>query len=200
MIETIVHAILYLVESLGYGGIFVMTTLESTFIPIPSEMTMIPAGYLIYQGKMHVVPVFLLSVAGTLTGALINYAIAYRYGRKLLLRYQDFFMMDEEKLAKMEGFFAKHGPVSIFTGRMVFGVRHYISFPAGLAKMDLKTFILYTLAGGSIWVTTLLSLGYLFGGNEELLAMLLPVIKGALLIAVLAGIFWYVKRNKKKNT
>ena len=198
MIETIVAAILHVVESLGYLGIFLMTTLESTFLPIPSEITMIPAGYLIYQGKMEAVPVFILSVAGTLTGALINYWIAYHYGRKLLVKHPKIFMMSEEKLAKMESFFIKHGSISIFMGRLVFGVRHYISFPAGLAKMDLKKFILYTTLGGSIWTATLLGLGFAFGGNEALLAKALPIIKTVLFLAVVAAIALYAKKHKKK--
>ena len=199
MIEAFVSSILYLVEVFGYGGIFIMTTLESTFVPIPSEITMVPAGYLIYQDKMHPAPVFLLSVAGTVTGSLINYAIADRYGRKLLLRYPKLFMLDEEKLAKMEQFFQKHGPVSIFLGRLVFGVRHYISFPAGLAKMDLKLFTFYTAAGGSLWVTMLLGLGYAFGGNEEFIATLLPAIKGTLALIAVGAIIYYLRRHKKKS-
>jgi membrane protein DedA with SNARE-associated domain len=93
----------------------------------------------------------------------------------------------------------KHGPVSIFTGRLVFGIRHYISFPAGLAKMDLKKFIIYTTAGGAIWTSILLGLGYAFGGNEEMLAKALPAIKTALFLAVMAAIFFYIRKSKKQQ-
>lgn len=200
MIQAFVNFLLHFAETLGYAGIFIMTMLESTFLPIPSEMTMIPAGYLIYQGKMDPVLLFIMSVAGTVTGALINYYIAFRFGRKLLLRYQKIFLVTEEKLEKMEKFFKKHGPISIFTGRLVFGVRHYISFPAGLAHMNLKLFCLYTAAGGSIWTITLLSLGYLAGGNEEYLASALPAVKLIFLLAVVAALVFYTRRHKKTKS
>ncbi len=200
MIEAFVNFLLHFAETLGYGGIFIMTMLESTFLPIPSEITMIPAGYLIYQGKMDPIPLFLVSVSGTVTGALINYYIAFRYGRKLLLRHQKIFRITEEKMEKMEKFFINHGPISIFTGRLVFGVRHYISFPAGLAHMNLKLFCLYTAAGGSIWTATLLLLGYLAGGNEDFLASTLPVIKTAFLLAVAVALVFYIRRHKKTKS
>ena len=199
MLEAVLEFFVHMVEILGYPGLFVMTMLESTFLPIPSEMTMIPAGYLIYRGEMHAVPAFILSVAGSLAGALINYAIAVRYGRKLFIRHGRFFRMDEEKLDRMEAFFRRHGPVSIFLGRLVFGVRHYISFPAGLAKMDLRLFVIYTVAGASIWVAVLLGLGYFIGGNEERLHSLLPQIKGGFILAVAVAVFLYIRHHRKKG-
>ena len=199
MFEAVLEFFVHMVEVLGYTGLFVMTMLESTFLPIPSEMTMIPAGYLIYRGEMHIVPAFVLSVAGSLAGALINYAIAIRYGRKLLIKHGGYFMMDEEKLDRMEAFFRRHGPVSIFLGRLVFGVRHYISFPAGLAKMDLRRFCLYTTAGASIWVAVLLGLGYFIGGNEDRLHSLLPQIKTGFVLVVAGVVFLYIRHHKKRG-
>ena len=199
MLEAVLEFFVHMVEVLGYPGLFVMTMLESTFLPIPSERTRIPAGYLIYRGEMHFIPAFILSVAGSLAGALVNYAIAIHYGRKLLLRHGKLFMMDEEKLDRMESFFRKHGPVSIFLGRLVFGIRHYISFPAGLAKMDMRLFLLYTAAGAAIWVAVLLGLGYFIGGNEERLHSLLPQIKGVFLLAVAGIALLYVRHHRKKG-
>lgn len=198
MIETAVHWIVEIVKALGYPGVFIMSALESTFLPIPSEVTLIPAGYLIHQGVWNGPLVFLLAVAGTLTGSLANYAVAYYCGRYVLVKYGRFFLMNEEKLLKMEGFFVKHGSISIFLGRLVLGVRHFISFPAGLAKMDLKKFCLYTTAGGAIWTMILLVLGYLIGDNKELVMSVLPALKIGFLLAIVGvGVFFWLRHRKK---
>lgn len=199
MIESFITALLHFVDTMGYIGLFIMAALESTFLPIPSEATMVPAGYLIYQGKMNAELAFISCVLGTLAGSLANYGIARYLGRRVLLRYQHILFINEEKLEKIEKFFIKHGPVSIFTGRLVFGVRHFISFPAGLAKMDLKKFCFYTLAGASIWVTVLLTLGYAFGGNEDKITHILPAIKVGAAALVIGFIFFY-RRKKLKNS
>ena len=115
-----------------------MTFIESTFIPIPSEITMIPAGYLIGKGELNFFLVFLCSISGTVLGALTNYMIAYHYGRKLLVNYGKYFFLNTTKLVKIELFFRKYGKISTFFGRMLPGVKHFISFPAGLGKMNLR--------------------------------------------------------------
>lgn len=196
MIETVALALLHFVESLGYFGIFVMATIESTFIPVPSELTMIPAGYLVHEGRLNGPLVFISSLTGSTTGSIINYTIAYRYGRKLFIDYQKFFFLTEEKLKKIEDFFYKHGPFSVFIGRMTYGVRHYVSFPAGLAKMDFKTFLRYTFCGDAIWVTFLLSIGYFLGGNEELLKENLPLIKIGVLTLIISVVTLYIMKKR----
>lgn len=198
MIETAIHWLVELIETLGYPGVFIMSALESTFMPIPSEATLIPAGYLIHQGKMDGTIVFILAVAGTMAGSLTNYFIAKACGRYLLVKYGRYFFMNEEKLEKMEQYFMRHGSISIFLGRLVFGVRHFISFPAGLANMNLVKFSVYTGLGGAIWTAILLVLGYMIGDNQELVKSLMPEIKiGCLVIvAMISGVYWW--RNKRK--
>lgn len=200
MIETAVQWLVHIIETLGYPGVFIMSALESTFLPIPSEATLIPAGYLIHQGTWNGPLVFLLAVTGTLTGSLANYVIAYYCGRYVLVKYGRYFFMNEEKLLKMEGYFVRHGPLSIFLGRLVLGVRHFISFPAGLAKMDLKKFCLYTVAGGGLWTFILLALGYLIGDNKELVVSVLPLLKIGFLAAVAGAGTLYWMRHRKKTT
>lgn len=199
MIESIIHWIVEVVKALGYPGVFIMSALESTFLPIPSEVTLIPAGYLIHQGVWNGPLVFLLAVAGTMAGSLANYFIAYYGGRYVLVRYGKYFFISEEKLIKMEKYFKEHGPASIFLGRLLFGVRHFISFPAGLAKMDLKIFSIYTALGGSIWTLVLLVFGYFLGENNELVMSMMPVIKVAFVIGVGAVGYLYWKKHKKKS-
>lgn len=197
MIETAVHWLVEIIEALGYPGVFILSALESTFLPIPSEATLIPAGYLIHQGVWNGPLVFFLAVTGTLAGSLANYGLAVWLGRRVLIRYGRYFFMDESKLVKMEKYFQHHGPASIFLGRLVFGVRHFISFPAGLAKMDLKLFCLYTAAGGAIWTLILLTLGYFIGDNKELLMSLVPVLKLAFVVGVAAIGFLYWRRKSR---
>lgn len=188
-----------MVEHLGLIGIFVMTFLESTFIPIPAEATMIPAGYLVQQGQMHFVPVLAVSILGTVGGACFNYWLALRFGRNLFIRYGKWLMMTEAKLVKLEMFFARHGAMSTFTGRLIPGLRHYISFPAGLARMDLRRFVGYTALGGSIWMAILLGLGYYIGENKELAATYLPLAKAIVLCLVVAGGIVYYRRHSKRG-
>lgn len=197
MFETAIHWLVNFIETLGYPGVFLMSMLESTFLPIPSEATLIPAGYLIHQGTWNGPLVLGLAIAGTLTGSLLNYAIAYYCGRFMLVRYGKYMLMDEAKLSYMEQYFAKHGSLSIFLGRFVFGVRHFISFPAGLAKMDVKKFTLYTAAGGGIWSLILLILGYIIGDHPDEVKTFLPIIKIGFLLAVAAIGFCLWKKHKR---
>jgi len=186
------------VDSWGYFGIYVAMFLESSFFPFPSEVVMIPAGYLAFQGKMSLVTAILSGIAGSLSGALFNYFLAVRYGRSFLLRYGKYFFLKPESLQKLEQFFAKHGEISTFNGRLIPGVRQYISMPAGLARMPLGKFSLYTVLGAGIWVSVLALLGYYVGANEDQVAQYL---KSATLIALclIAGLslfYWLRHRNK----
>lgn len=198
-IDTVVEFVVYWVEAWGYLGIFIMTMLESTFVPIPSEVTMIPAGYLAHQGKMHVIPVLLAAFSGTVTGALINYYIALKLGRTLIEHYGKYMFMSHKTLDKVEAFFIDHGAVSTFTGRLIPGVRHFISFPAGLARMPLKQFAFYTALGGGIWVTILFFVGYIIGENEMLIKSYLPIIKIGLLVTLVLGAVFYIRRHRRKQ-
>jgi membrane protein DedA with SNARE-associated domain len=198
MIENALHWLIEFIHALGYPGVFIMTFLESTFVPLPSETTMIPLGYLVQQGRMEMAPVLFLSVAGTLIGSLFNYWIARSLGRWALIRYGRYFLINEEKLHWLENYFESHGPISIFTGRLILGVRHVISFPAGLSKMDLKKFCLYTTLGGGLWMSILVALGYFIGENQELMHQYLHWIIGGLMafLVILIAFYMYSKRKK----
>lgn len=189
-----------LVNGLGYLGIFIMTMIEGTFIPIPNEVTLIPAGYLIASGKFHLAHVLGWAIFGNLAGALINYYIAYHFGRVIVTKYGKYIFFKPEKLIALEKFFHTHGPISVFIGRIMPGIKHVISFPAGLAKMEFKTFCIYTGTGGAIWVIILVILGYLIGSNEEMIQRYLGVINWIALIIAALIITVYVYRYKRKNS
>lgn len=193
--------LIHVVEFLGYPGLFVMTFIESTFIPIPSEITLIPAGYLVHKGEMNFFLVWLVSVMGTIGGSLFNYYIAFHFGRRFLIRYGHYMFMKPETLDKIERFFKKHGAISLFTGRLLPGIKHFISFPAGLAKVDLKTFILFTTLGASLWCFLLIYVGYLVGENEQEIATYVRQVKEILIAFVLAllGIYAFIRYHRKKS-
>lgn len=198
MLHQFVAWLVDFVHHLGYFGIFIMTFVESTFVPIPAEVTMIPAGYLVYQGHMQFIPALLASIIGTVGGSYFNYWIAKKYGRDLFIRYGKYLMMTPAKLVKLENFFYEHGVISTFTGRLIPGLRHYISFPAGLARMKLSKFIIYTGLGGGIWMTVLLCLGYYIGENEDMVMAYLPMAKmGILLVLAIVALFYIVRARRR---
>lgn len=187
------------VEMFGYFGIFIMTFIESTFVPIPAEITLIPAGYLAQKGELHFSLVLIVSTLGTIGGSLFNYYIALWFGRRMLVTYGKWFFMDEKKLSKIDRFFEEHGAISIFTGRLLPGVKHFISFPAGLSRMNMKKFVIYTAMGGAIWCFILITLGYLIGENEELITKNLKTINFVIVVCVSFLIAFYIWRKSVNN-
>ena len=199
MLTNIINFIVETVGSLGYTGIFIMMFLESSFFPFPSEVVMIPAGYLAYKGEMNMYLVILFGILGSLTGSLFNYYLAIKFGRKFLIKYGKYFFIKEETIIRMEEFFKKHGHISTFSGRLIPVVRQYISLPAGLAKMNLFVFSLYTSLGAGIWVIILAVLGYYLGDNEGLIKEYLRYIIVAILIALVVLAFWYYRKTKRNK-
>lgn len=196
MLVEIINWTVATVSSLGYPGIFLLMLIESSFIPFPSEVVMIPAGYLSSKGEMNIVLVVLCGLLGSLLGALVNYYLAIKLGRPLLLRYGKYVMFNADSLQRMEDFFVRHGHISTFTGRLIPMVRQYISIPAGLARMNLSVFCLYTSLGAGIWVIILTVLGYYIGENEVLIKEYLHQIIIVLLVACSIGVavYWYRQR------
>lgn len=182
----------------GYGGIFLLMTIESSFIPFPSEIVLVPAGYLASQEKMNMAVVFLSALGGSLFGALINYYLAYFVGRKFLQKYGKYFFISQESLEKMDSFFQKHGAISTFTGRLIPGIRQLISIPAGLARMDIFKFSLYTALGAGIWSMILILLGYFIGENQELINQYLKQITLIIIILVIMFALIYYKIKIKR--
>lgn len=201
MFSEIINFIVDTVGSLGYAGIFFMMFLESSFFPFPSEVVMIPAGYLAYKGEMNIYLVVISGILGSLAGALFNYFLAIKLGRAFLLRYGKYFFISEETIFKMEEFFTKHGHISTFFGRLIPVVRQYISLPAGISRMNIFVFSLFTSLGAGIWVIILTLLGYFLGDNEALLKEYLhQIIIGILLLIVLFSFVYYkITKRKKSN-
>ena len=186
------------IGAMGYTGIFLLMAMESSVIPVPSELVMPPAGYLAQQGQMNIWIAILMGTVGSLVGAYANYFAAHYLGRPLLLKYGKYVWITEEKFAKVERYFKDHGEISTFIGRLLPVVRHLISLPAGLAGMNHFKFSLYTLVGAGIWVTILTWIGYFIGANQDLIMEYSHQALGAVVIASAVLIFLYVRNHRKK--
>ena len=198
MIEQTITWLVEFVHSLGYLGLFVATFLESTFVPLPSEVTMVPAGYLVQQGIWNLWITLFLAISGTILGSMTNYYIAYYLGRRFFLKFGKYIHFNEHRMSQLDNYFVSHGEISIFTARLIPGVRHVISFPAGLAKMHLKKFVLLTGLGGGLWMTVLLFLGYTIGGNKALVKQYVPYIALSAITLVCVLVAVYVARHRRK--
>lgn len=189
------------IGSLGYAGIFILMFLESSFFPFPSEVVMIPAGYLAYLGKINLYFSIIAGVAGSYAGAVFNYFLAKKYGRKFLVKYGKYLFINDKKLEKLEYFFKKHGHISTFNGRLIPGIRQYISLPAGLAKMNLFIFSIYTILGAGIWVCILTLLGYFIGEKKELLEKYQHHITFIIIVFVICiTLMYFLYQRKKRET
>lgn len=190
------------IGAMGYWGIISLMFLESSFFPFPSEVVMPPAGYLAHQGEMSLPLVLCAGIIGSLLGALFNYWLSLRFGRPFFIKYGKHFGVTDEVLDKADRFFYRHGHISTFVGRLIPVIRQYISLPAGIARMDLKRFCLYTSLGAGIWVVILTMLGYWLGANEGLIHQYLSEISTALCIfcALLVALYaWRQRHGKHKD-
>ena len=196
--DAIVNFLTDMVASWGYTGIVLLMALESSFFPFPSEVVMIPAGILVAQGQMSAVLAVLSGIFGSLLEAIFNYYLCYFFGRSLVEKYGKFVGISEKKMKKFEDFFEKHGEISTFSCRLLPAIRQYISLPAGLAKMNIWRFCVFTSLGAGIWVAILVALGMLFSANKALIDEYLHyiVIILALFVFVLCSIYFYKKRVK----
>jgi len=193
---------IWLVETigkLGYPGIIALMFLESSFFPFPSEVVVPPAGYLASQGQMNLYLVIFCGLLGSLLGALFNYVIALWFGRPLLLKYGKYLFLPPERFQKVDRFFHVHGEISTFVCRLIPGIRQYISFPAGLARMHLLKFCLYTALGAGIWVVVLAWIGYFVGNNMTLVKQYSHQATIALIIGISVIILLYAYRFLAKS-
>ena len=169
MLDQFIQWLLHGLLDLGYPGIVVLMAMESSILPVPSELVMPPAGYWVAKGEMSFLVAVGSGVLGSILGALANYFGARWLGRPLLLRYGKFVFLSEKWLERSERYFAQHGEISTMIGRMVPVVRHLISIPAGIHRMPLPKFITYTGLGALIWCSILTWIGYFLGVNEGVL-------------------------------
>jgi len=197
--HALVQWLLDTIGTLGYPGIFLLMAMESSVIPVPSELVMPPAGYLAFQGKMNMAVAILCGTLGSLAGAYANYFASHYLGRPLIIKYGKYVLIPPDKFERVERFFLRHGEISTFIGRLLPVVRHLISIPAGLSGMNHLRFSLYTLLGAGIWCSILTGIGYVIGEKQHLImqyahqAVLWVVLFS---VALVAAYIWWHRRNK----
>jgi membrane protein DedA with SNARE-associated domain len=212
MLNGLVNWIVGIVGQWGYTGVVVMMFLESSCFPFPSELVMIPAGYLsspaylnspgyVAGHEMNAFVAVFMGIVGSWLGALFNYYLALWLGRPLLMKWGKYFLISEKSFEKAERFFQKHGEIGTFTGRLVPVVRQYVSLPAGLLHMNMARFMFYTGLGAGLWVAVLTVIGYVAGQNRELIEKYSRqgTIGALLLCAAIIAVYVCVHRRKTRG-
>lgn len=192
-----------IVSGLGYTGIFIMMVLESSFFPFPSEVAMIPAGFLASKWEMNIYIAFFTGTIGALVGASINYFLWYYLGepiiKSLIKKYGKYFFITESHYTQSQVFFEKHGIITTFLARFITIIRQLISLPAWVFKMNFAQFLFFTWLWAGLWNIILMFIGYIAGENEQLIAQYTKelLIWGILFVCITA--YLYFHKNKRIN-
>lgn len=191
--------------NLNYFTVALLMAIESTFIPLPSEIVIPFAAYKAAQGDLNVFLVVIFGTIGALSGSLINYTLAYYLGRPIVYSLAEskvgkLFLLSKEKVQHAENYFLKNGKTSTFIGRLVPGIRHLISIPAGLAKMNLRDFMLYTFVGAGIWNIILAIIGYyLYEVREQIFPYMEYILYLIGVVFIIYLIVTIRKNNRKRD-
>lgn len=201
----------WIAQNMSYEVITLFMAIESSFIPFPSEIIIIPAAYLaINQGTLSLPMIVLFGTIGAIIGALVNYGLAYWLGRPIIHKFADtkvshMLLIDRPGVEKAEQYFAEHGAVGTFVGRLIPAIRQLISIPAGLAKMKMTTFVFFTFLGAGIWNSILAGLGAFFGHTVPEETLILKVqqysgyVKAGIAVIVVIGFCYYLYLVIKAN-
>jgi len=203
VLESFAHWVQGIVRDVGYPGVFMLILLESTLVPIPSELVMPFAGFMASQGEFSLPVILVINSVAALIGSSLCYWIGVVGGKPFLVNYGKYFLVRQHDIARTEAFFASHGKKTIFIGRFLPVIRHVISIPAGIARMPLRGFLLQTFLGSTIWGGTLILLGYYVGANWETFAKTLKhidlLIGGILVLALVALAIRFVVRRRREQ-
>jgi membrane protein DedA with SNARE-associated domain len=201
MVEHLSALIIHLIQSAGYAGIFILMTLESLLLPIPSEVTMPFGGFLAQQGSLNFWIVSFVGAFGNLVGSLIAYAIGYYLEDAVILslikKYGKFILISEHEYTRALHWFQKYGNPIAFFSRLLPVVRTFISLPAGLAKMNIWKFSLYTFTGSFIWSTFLTWIGYYLGKNWNAWEPYFKKFQFVIIILFILAVLWFINHKLK---
>ncbi|MGZ4849381.1 MAG: DedA family protein [Halobacteriota archaeon] len=197
IIETLSNFIISVIEQLGYAGVFVGMTLESVGLPIPSEVIMPFAGYVVWEGGLTLIGITVAGTLGCLAGSLIAYYIGLWGGRPLLERYGKYVLISKRELDLADKWFEKYGDRAVFISRLLPVVRTYISFPAGIVNMDVKKFSLYTVLGSLPWCFGLAYIGVLLGPHWEDIKGLFRYLDIAVIVGIIALVAYLIYRRER---
>lgn len=191
--------IIGIISSGGYAGIMLLMGIESACIPLPSEIIMPFSGYLVYQGQFNLLAVAVAGAIGCVLGSLLAYAIGAYGGRSLVNKYGRFVLISHQDLALADRWFARHGGITIFLGRLLPIIRTFIALPAGISRMRLMPFIIYTFAGSLIWCYGLAWIGLKLGEHWNTLGAYFHKFDTVVAAVLLAGLIWYIRRHWKQR-
>jgi membrane protein DedA with SNARE-associated domain len=199
--EFIIHYATAFIEKTGLLGIGLLMTLESMVAPVPSEGVMPFAGFLWFEGKFSFWPIVIASTVGSLIGSLISYSIGALLGEPFVHRFGKVLLLNEHHLAKTKTFFARYGEKTVFISRFVPVVRHLISIPAGVGRMNLVRFCVYTVIGAGLWNAFLTWVGFQLGSNWQLVRKWSEIIDVMIVISIVAIVifFFYHQRKRKQQ-
>ncbi len=189
------------IEAVGYPGIFLLMTLESMFVPVPSEIVMTFGGWLAYDGVLSLFWVGMAGTLGCVMGSMIGYWIGQYGGRAFIRKYGKYLLLKESSIDAAEVWFKKYGAIAVFGTRLLPVVRTFISIPAGIAKMPFLSFVVLTFLGSLPWCYALAYAGYLLGANYESISGYFGILTVLVVIvaAVLLIYFIYVRRRPSKQ-
>ena len=201
MLEQLSAIIIQLIQQSGYVGVFILMALESALIPIPSEVTMPFAGFLVQQGKLNLYLVILVGAFANLTGSLVAYGLGYYLEEtvilKLIDKYGKFVLISKKEYEHSMHWFRKYGDSVAFFSRILPAVRTFISLPAGLSEMNIWKFSIFTFLGSLIWSTFLTLVGVYFGSKWSILEPYFRKFNIALAVLFILAVLWYI--NHKLN-
>ena len=197
IIDILADVVVRTIDFLGYPGVFFLMLVESCGIPMPSEIIMPFSGFLVAEGKMNFWAVSFVGAFANLAGSLIAYWIGLKGGRALIEKYGKYVLISKHDLDLADRWFMRFGNWTVFFGRLLPVVRTYISFPAGVAKMEMKRFSLYTFAGALLWSILFTWLGVKMGDNWGQIREKLHNFDLAIVVLIVIGITWYVWRHIK---
>ncbi|MFL6382233.1 MAG: DedA family protein [Nitrososphaeraceae archaeon] len=187
------------IAQLGYTGIFFLMILESALIPIPSEIIMPFSGFLSSTGRLDPLLVTLSGSLGNLVGSVLTYYLGIKAGRKFILKYGRYIFFKKEHLESTENLFERYGDRISFAGRLLPGIRTYVSLPAGIGKTNFTKFVAYTFAGSLIWNSMLTYVGMNLGSNWKNIDKYSVYLDIAALLAVAVFVIWFVYKTKRKS-
>jgi membrane protein DedA with SNARE-associated domain len=198
-LKPLVEFIMSFIAQLGYTGIFFLMILESALIPIPSEIIMPFSGFLSSTGRLDPLLVTLSGSLGNLVGSVLTYYLGIKAGRKFILKYGRYILFKKEHLESTENLFERYGDRISFAGRLLPGIRTYVSLPAGIGKTNFTKFVAYTFAGSLIWNSMLTYVGMSLGSNWKNIDKYSTYLDVAALLAVAVFVIWFVYKTKRKS-
>ena len=191
--------IMSVISSMGYGGIVLLMAIESACIPLPSEIIMPFAGYLVFKGEMVLWIVAFMGALGCVLGSIPAYYVGKTGGRTLAEKYGRFVLISKKDLKMADDWFKNYGEIIIFVGRLLPAVRTFIALPAGIARMNMTKFIIYTFVGSFIWCWALAYIGMVFGEQWDTLKVYFHEFHYVIAGSAVIFIAWYIRRHLQNN-